>query len=390
MKRTQLLSLTALSISFAFGAYASSTPTLSQKPSLAAPEPPALNIKADAWVLMSYQSGQVIAGQNIYQHVPPASLTKLMTSYVVSQALEGGKIKLDSPVHISTKAWKTGGSKMFIREGTTVSVEDLMKGMIIQSGNDATVALAEYLGGSPEAFAGMMNHAAKGLGMNNSHFMNASGLPAQDQYTSAYDIALLSRALIAHFPKEYSWYKQKSFTFNGIKQYNRNKLLWENTHVDGLKTGYTQAAKYCLAASGLYNGQRYIAVVMGAESPASRTQEADKLLSYAGRFFETKQLFAAHQILESLPIAGTAGQALKVTIKKPVYITIPKGHDQKIKAHMAVTPNLKAPIKAGSSVGQLVVNYGDDVLETQPLYADNTVEPAGFFKRATHKVKGWF
>lgn len=387
MKKSILI-CTAL-VGFNLSVIAQTIP-LADKPVLTMPAPPAISVNAKSWVLMAYRSGQIIAGKDIYKHLPPASLTKLMSSYVLSQAIESGKVKLSDKVKISTKAWQTGGSKTFVREGTKVSVEDLMKGMIIQSGNDATTALAEHLAGSSSNFAQMMNHTAQSLGMNNSHFGNANGLPAKGQYSSAYDLAILSRALIAHFPQEYSWYKQKSFTFNGIKQRNRNRLLWQDPDVDGLKTGYTKAAGYCLVASGEKNGKRYIAVVLGAATPIARTAEAKKLLGYGFSFYQTKKLFTQNQTLEQIEIPKTAGQHLKVTIKNTVYVTVPKGQEGQVKAHLAIKPNLKAPIKAGTQIGKLVVNFGDETLETQPLYSQNTVEPAGFFKRAAHSVKGWF
>lgn len=382
------LSLLALATAFSLTSFAN-TP-IPNKSDISQMSPPALNIKATSWVLMSYQSGQVIASKNMNEQLPPASLTKLMTSYIASQAIEAGQVKLNAPVHISVKAWKTPGSRTFVREGTKVSFENLMKGMIVQSGNDATVAIAEYLGGSPEAFARQMNQTASALGMKNSHFMNASGLPAKNQYSSAYDIALLSRALISHFPKEYDWYKIKSFSYNGIKQYNRNRLLWDGVQVDGLKTGYTKEAKYCLAASAERNGKRYIAVVMGADSPKIRTREAETMLSYGFQFFDTKQLYAANQTLESLTLPKTAGNKLEVTIKKAVAVTIPKGHENQLKAHLEVQPNLKTPVKAGTKIGQLVVSYGNNTLTTQPLYAKNSIKKAGFFQRMTHQVKSIF
>lgn len=369
---------------------AMANPPAITKPTLKALAPPTLNINAPSWILLSYQSGQVIAGKNIHEHRPVASLTKLMTSYVASQAIESGKIKPNDPVHISVKAWRTGGSKSFIKEGSNVSVQTLLKGMVIQSGNDAAVSLAEHIAGSEQAFSQLMNHTATALEMKNTHFLNASGMPAPGQYSSAYDIAMLSRALIAHFPQEYRWYKQKSFSYNGIKQYNRNRLLWHDKQIDGLKTGYTEAAGYCLAASGETDGQRYIAVVLGASSIRTREHFAKQLLTYANRFYTTKRLFAKGDSISQVPINGAANQKLIATVNAPIFVTIPKNKVNAIGAHLALKTNLSLPIKAGSNIGKIVVKLGNTTLESRPAMAKNTVLKASLWERSTHWVKSLF
>lgn len=384
------MKLKILALSCAFAPLAFSSSLSISKPTLARISPPAIHIAAPSWVLISYQSGQVIAGKNINEKRPVASLTKLMTSYVTSQAIEAGKINLKDPVHVSVKAWRTGGSKSFIKEGDTVSVENLLKGLIIQSGNDTAVSLAEHIAGSESAFTQLMNHTANSLGMQNSHFTSASGMPAPNQYSSALDIAILSRALIAHYPKEYHWYKIKSFTYNGIKQYNRNRLLWRDTNVDGLKTGYTKAAGYCLTASANHHGERYIAVVLGAASVQARENEAQKLLTYANRFYTTKQLFAKGEPVQKISIKGAARHKLIATVSNALYVTAPKSQLDKVHAHLSLKPNLTLPIKAGSNIGKIVVEVGKKTIETRPAIAQKTVKKAGVWERASHWVKSLF
>ncbi|MCF6254444.1 MAG: D-alanyl-D-alanine carboxypeptidase, partial [Thiomicrorhabdus sp.] len=270
------------------------TPSNTAKPYVI-PSPP--SIAAKSFLLIDFNSGHVLAEKNSNQRVEPASLTKIMTGYVVINELKNDNISMDDMVTISHKAWKMPGSKMFIEVGKQVSVRDLIKGMVIQSGNDASVALAEMVAGSEEVFAQLMNKYATSIGMTNTHYVNATGLPHKDHYTSAHDLALLTKALITEFPEEYKWYSEKKFTFNGITQYNRNKLLWQDPTVDGLKTGHTNSAGYCLVASALRDETRLISVVLGATGAEKRVQETQKLLNYGFRFFETHKLYSAEQRL---------------------------------------------------------------------------------------------
>ena len=281
------------------------TPTVNTVPTLPAqpviiPAPP--EVAASSYILIDAESGRVIMEKNADQPLPPASLTKMMTSYVVEYEAERGKIKYTDPVLISVNAWRTGGSKMFVREGTTVSVEDLLKGIIIQSGNDASVAIAEHIAGSESAFADIMNQDAKVLGMNNTHFVNATGLPAQNHYSSARDLAILAKALITHFPEQYKIYAEKYFTWNDIRQPNRNLLLWRDNTVDGLKTGHTDEAGYCLVASAVRDGMRMISVVLGTTSEEARARETQKLLSYGFRYFETHHLYSPGVTLQDAQV----------------------------------------------------------------------------------------
>ncbi len=295
------------------------TPPPAQPVPHVVPSPP--KTAAEAYILIDYNSGKIIASQNADMRVEPASLTKIMTGYVVINELSNGNISLDDMVTISPKAWKMPGSKMFIEVGKKVSVHDLIKGMVIQSGNDASVALAEHIAGSEEVFAELMNKYAESLGMTHTHYMNATGLPNPDHYTTAEDLSILARALINKFPEEYEWYAQKKFTFNGITQYNRNKLLWQDPSVDGLKTGHTESAGYCLVTSAKRDDMRLISVVLGTDSAKQRIQESQKLLNYGFRFFETHKLYQAGQRLNDARIwegqQDTVGLGLETTFTSP-------------------------------------------------------------------------
>ncbi len=353
-------------------------PTLPAQPVII-PAPP--EVAASSYILIDAESGRVIMEKNADQPLPPASLTKMMTSYVVEYEAERGKIKYTDPVLISVNAWRTGGSKMFVREGTTVSVEDLLKGIIIQSGNDASVAIAEHIAGSESAFADIMNQHAKVLGMNNTHFVNATGLPAQNHYTSARDLAILAKALITHFPEQYKIYAEKYFTWNDIRQPNRNLLLWRDNTVDGLKTGHTDEAGYCLVASAVRDGMRLISVVLGTTSEEARARETQKLLSYGFRYFETHPLYSAGVSLQDAQVWKGTVDTVSLGLAEPVAVTIPRGQKDKLQATLEIDSLLQAPLTEGQVLGQLKITLGDEVVAERPLIALQAVEEGGFFKR---------
>lgn len=349
--------------------------------------PSAPNIKADAYLVTDFNSGHVIAEKRANQRVEPASLTKIMTGYVVINELNNGNMSLDDMVTISTKAWKMPGSKMFIEVGKQVSVRNLMKGMVIQSGNDASVALAEHIAGSEEVFAQLMNKYAERLGMTNTNFVNATGLPHPEHYTTAQDLALLTKALISKFPEEYSWYSEKKFTFNNITQYNRNKLLWQDPTVDGLKTGHTESAGYCLVSSAKREEARLISVVLGTSSAKMRIQESQKLLNYGFRFFETHNIYKANQRLNDVKVWEGNRDLVGIGLAEDLYITIPRGQYKNIKIESTVHPEIKAPLAAGQELGALHISLGDKVISEQTLVALDTVEEGSFIKKLMDQVK---
>jgi serine-type D-Ala-D-Ala carboxypeptidase (penicillin-binding protein 5/6) len=359
------------------------------------PTPPPPTIDAKSWVLMDYASGQILTGSNEDQRVAPASITKVMTSYVVSAELQHGKIHMDDKVMISEKAWRSGGagtdgSTSFLQLNSEVSLKDLLYGMIIQSGNDAAIALAEHTAGSEETFAQLMNQYAQQLGMSGTHYVDASGLPNPDHYTTARDIALLSRALIRDFPEEYKVYSVKDFEWNGIKQHNRNTLLWRDSTVDGIKTGHTSEAGFCLATSALRGDQRLIAVVMGAPSEKSRADDNQELLNYGFRFFETHKLYAKEKPLATPELWKGAIATLPLGVADDVVVTLPRGSYGDLKANIAVPARLVAPFTKGQKVGTLKVDLDGKTLIDAPLVALADAPEGGFFKRLSDGVWMWF
>jgi len=352
------------------------------------PAPPSL--AASAYVLMDANTGKVIISENADQRLPPASLTKLMTSYIADYELAQGNISMDDMVLVSEKAWRTQGSRMFIREGTQVKVEDLLKGIIIQSGNDASVAMAEHIAGSEGAFADLMNQHAAQLGMQNSQFQNATGLPADNHYTTANDLALLARGIIRDYPQQYPLYSEKYFTYNKIRQPNRNKLLWRDSNVDGLKTGHTEEAGYCLVASAKDNGMRLISVVMGTRSEEARAQESQKLLAYGFRYYESTELYQAGEVLNSAKLWSGTQDTLKLGVSQPVVVTIPRGQSKALSITLDLDKVIQAPIVEGASYGTLNIALGDEVLKQIPVIALESVEPAGLFTRIWHSIMLFF
>ena len=344
-------------------------------------------IAAKAFVLMDHNSGKILAGENENERRSPASLTKIMTSYVVFKRLKEDFISLDDEVKISEKAWKTGGSRSFIEVGKMIKLENLLKGMIIQSGNDASVALAEHVAGSEGTFVLFMNDYAQEIGMENSRFENSSGLPHKDQYTTAIDMALLSSAIINEFPDFYEWYGQKEFTYNNIKQINRNKLLFTDSTVDGLKTGWTQKAGYCLATSANRVGMRLLSVVLGSSSPAVRTAETEKLLDYGFRFFETQSV---NDISHQVPVYKSKVGNIKVGVADSSYLTLPRNQFKYTTQTINLTGDLIAPIKQGDQVGTLAISFNDENIATLPLIALENADEAGFVSKMIDTVKLMF
>ncbi len=343
------------------------------------PSPPSL--AATSWLLMDAHSGHVIVEHNADKRLPPASLTKMMTTYIASEQIESGNIAMDDEVLISEKAWRKGGSKMYIRVGTRVKVEDLLRGVIIQSGNDASIALAEHIAGSEDAFADLMNQQALALGMENTHYQNATGWPAPEHYTTARDLALLAKATIYDHPADYAIYAEKEFTYNDIRQPNRNKLLWRDPSVDGIKTGHTEEAGYCLVSSAERDGMRLIAVVMGTNSENARASESMKLLTYGFRFFDTVKSYEANGQLVEPEIWLGKEDTIKLGVGEDIWITIPRGAEKDVKAQLDFPSELRAPVAAGSQVGTVKLVLDDEVLKETPLVALESVEEAGLFKR---------
>jgi D-alanyl-D-alanine carboxypeptidase (penicillin-binding protein 5/6) len=348
--------------------------------------PPAPELGAEGYLLIDYASGAVLAASNAETRLEPASLTKIMTAYVVFTELAAGNIALDDEVRISEKAWRTGGSKMFIEVDKQVRVEDLLKGMIVQSGNDASVALAEYVAGSEDSFAALMNQHAARLGMTHSHFTNAPGLPDPEHYTTPMDIARVTTAMIREFPEYYRWYSQPEFTWNGITQRNRNQLLSKGEGVDGVKTGHTQAAGYCLVSSAERDGQRLISVVMGTASNSARVEDSLALLNYGFRFFETHRIYPADEPLERLRVWSGEPSTVPVGPASDVVVTIPRGSFDQLSAQLEPIADLSAPIAAGEEVGSIVLMLEGEPFSTQPAVALEAVEPGGLLRQATDAV----
>mgnify|MGYP000932276811 FL=1 len=353
------------------------------------PVPPALAAKS--WLLIESGSGQVLASQAPDERLEPASLTKIMTAYLTFAALKQGTIKIDQGINVSEKAWRTGGSKMFIRVGTQVPVEDLIKGMIVQSGNDACVALAEAIAGSEENFAQMMNREAQRLGMKATSFRNSTGWPDPEHYTTARDLATLAGALIRDFPEDYAkYYSIKEFRYNNITQPNRNRLLWLDPTVDGMKTGHTEAAGYCLISSAKRGPRRLLSVVLGTASDAVRAQESLKLLNYGFQFYDAVQLYAKDQAVSSLKVWKGSSSTLKAGFTADFVLAVPKGFAQKVQADLVSQQPLVAPISAGQTVGTMKVSIDGKHYGDFPVVALETVTQAGIFGRAIDTVRLWF
>ncbi|OOG51097.1 D-alanyl-D-alanine carboxypeptidase family protein [Rhodanobacter sp. C01] len=360
-----------------------------------APVPPPPDVDGKAWVLMDYATGQILASKEPDLRVEPASITKIMTDYVISAEVANGKLHMTDPVTISENAWRGGGagtdgSTSFLKLNSQVPLKDLLYGLIIQSGNDAAIALAEHAAGSEQAFAGLMNAYAKQLGMVNTNFENASGYPIANHYTTAHDIAILSRALIHDFPEDYAISAIKQFEWNGIKQGNRNTLLWRDPSVDGIKTGHTAAAGFCLAASAKQGQSRMIAIVMGASSEKARADSAMALLNYGFRFYETHKLYDAGKPQATPRLWKGVANQLPIGVAEDVLVTVKRGEYDQLKATMDIPATLIAPFTKGQQVGTLRVTLAGQPVQTVPLIALDAAPQGGFFSRLWDSIMLWF
>lgn len=352
------------------------------------PAPP--TIAARSHVLIDFDSGQTLAEGNADTTVEPASLTKLMTAYVAFGELKAEHIKLTDTALVSEKAWRTPGSRTFVEVGKQIPIETLMLGMIVQSGNDATIAIAERIAGSEEVFANMMNKVAEELGMTKTHFTNSTGLPDPKHYTTARDLAKLARSIIQEFPEYYRWYSVKEFTYNGITQPNRNLLLARDKSVDGVKTGHTESAGYCLIASAMRNNMRLVSVVIGTKNENARAQESQNLLNFGFGFFETHRLYGAQEALTKTPVYKGDIDELSLGLQEPLFVTIPRGEYSNLKAKVNVTPKILAPITQGQQLGNVAISLHDAAIAERPLTALNAVAEGGILHRFADEVRLFF
>jgi D-alanyl-D-alanine carboxypeptidase (penicillin-binding protein 5/6) len=372
-----ILSISALSLSL-----------LMAQNTNAAEAAPAPNLAVKAYLLKDLTSNRTIVEQNAEMRVEPASLTKIMTAYLSFKAIKNGHLKLTQTLPVSELAWKVEGSKMFIEPNIPVTVDELLHGMIIQSGNDASIALAEGVAGTQAQFADMMNTEAQRLGMKNTHFMNATGLPDPQHYTTANDLGLLAAALIRDFPEDYArLYSVKEYTYNKIKQPNRNRLLWLDPNVDGMKTGHTDSAGYCLISSAKRDGIRHLSVVLGAASDAARASESQKLLNYSYQYFDTTLVYKKGQAVNTLKVWKGAEAQLTSTVADEFYITLPKGEYANVKAVISSTQPLIAPIKQGQVVGNVKFMLNGKMIDERNLVAAKSIDSAGFFGRTIDSIK---
>jgi D-alanyl-D-alanine carboxypeptidase (penicillin-binding protein 5/6) len=352
--------------------------------------PTAPQVDARTYIVVDYRTDKILAAKDPAARVEPASLTKLMTAYIVFQELAAGKLKLDEPVTVSEHAWRSEGSRTFIELGKPVSVQDLILGMIVQSGNDATIALAERIAGTEATFAQMMNANAKRLGMSGSHFENSSGLPAPEHYTTARDLSLLAGAMIREYPQYYKWFSVREFEHNGIKQQNRNGLLEKDPTVDGLKTGHTDSAGFCLVTSALRDGMRLISVVMGSASMKARENASAALLNYGFTFYDTKLVVKGGAVLATARVWKGQSASADLGIKEDLYLTLPRGGAAGLKTAAEVQPRLIAPLSQDEVVGSLRVFAGSQTLQTIPLHPLKSVAAGGWWRRLIDTIRLWF
>ena len=375
MRLSSLLSAFLLSVASIATAFAADVPP-----------PPTLAVKA--YVLRAYNSNEVIAAENANERVEPASLTKILTAYMVFKAIDNGHLKLNQTLPVSTKAWKAEGSRMFIEPNKPVTVDELLHGLIIQSGNDAAIALAEGVAGSEETFAAMMNKEIAAMGLKDTHFVNSTGLPDPEHYTTAHDLSIMAARLVSDFPEQYKrLYSTKEYTYNKITQPNRNRLLWLDPHVDGMKTGHTAAAGYCLVTSAKRDNMRLISVVLGAPSDSARATESQKLLNYGFLLYESRLVYKQGQPVSKLKVWKGHNDVLAATVAEDVYLTLPKGEYSKVKATITSKQPLIAPIRKGQEIGTIKFTLGDKVLEQRKLVASEDVEIAGMFGRLWDSIK---
>ena len=351
------------------------------------PAPPAISAKA--YMLVDHTSGQMLAGLNENERLDPASITKLMTAYAVFRSIKSKRIGLEDPVTISETAWRTGGSRSFIDLGSQVPVSVLLQGMIIQSGNDASVALAEHVAGSESAFADLMNQYAKELGMKDTSYRNATGLPDPEHYTTAADIIKVANAIISEFPEHYRWYSQKDYSWNGITQSNRNGLLWRDSTVDGMKTGHTDTAGYCLVSSALRDGMRLVAVVLGTDSPAARERDSHTLLNYGYRFWETKRILLAGQSLNESRVWKGESELVDIGVNQDVWATLPRGSAEQLSSQLSLPAQLIAPLDTGVALGKVRLSLGDKLIAEASLYPLKPVPAGSLWQQGRDTVLLW-
>jgi D-alanyl-D-alanine carboxypeptidase (penicillin-binding protein 5/6) len=349
--------------------------------------PAAPKIKASSYLLLDHDSGRILAAHNIDQPLSPASLTKIMTVYVVASELEAGRLSLDEKVTVSEKAWKMQGSRMFIEVGKDVKVSDLLKGVIIQSGNDASVALAEHVSGTEDVFAQVMNQHARRLGMKNTNYINSTGLPDEQHFTTASDLSLLAAAIIRDFPEIYALHAVKDFTFNDIKQENRNKLLWNDKSVDGIKTGHTEDAGFCLVASAIRDKMRLISIVLGTDSSKAREKSNQALLNYGFRFYETKKIFDAGDIVTTARIWKGESETVELGLDNNLYVTIPRGHFSGLNKVYDLPKKITAPLNRGEELGNLKLTLAGEELLTKPLVVLKNINEANIFGRLKDDIR---
>ncbi|MCG7884691.1 MAG: D-alanyl-D-alanine carboxypeptidase family protein [Candidatus Thiodiazotropha endolucinida] len=361
--------------------------TLTTYAAVPTPAPP--DVAASGYLLVDFHSGKVLAEKGAGNRLEPASLTKIMTAYAVFRELKEGNINLEDSVLISEKAWRTPGSRMFIEVGKKVKVINLVKGMIIQSGNDACVALAEHIAGSEATFTELMNNIARELGMTDTHFTNSTGLPDDDHYTTPADIAKVAAATIRDFPEYYPWYSDKSFVFNDITQHNRNKLLWRDNSVDGIKTGHTEAAGYCLVASAQRESMRLISVVMGTKGEEARAQASQSLLNYGFRFYETHQLYTAGEVLNRARIWMGDKEKLPLGLSQDLNVTIPRHQYQNLDARMEIEPKIMAPVKQGEVLGHVSISLNGEPVTEAPLVALKSIADGNIWQLIKDSALLW-
>lgn len=357
---------------------------------MAAPLPAPPQLAANSYILFDHKSGEVIASKDPDKRIEPASLTKLMTAYVVSAELMRGSVTLDEPVMISETAQAMPGSRMFIEANKVVPLGDLMRGLIIQSGNDASVALAEHIAASEAGFVDMMNRTAEMLGMTSTNFMNSSGLPHPDHYTTANDLAKIASSIINEHPDTYKMYSEREFTFNDITQKNRNTLLWRDESVDGMKTGHTEAAGYCLVASAVRDDMRLISIVLGATSDKSRIAESQRLMNYGFRFFRTKRVYAAGESISQTRVWMGKQDQVALGVSDDLYLTLPRDSFEKLTTKIEINEYVRAPMRLGEQLGRSLLKVDDQVISDVPLLALQNVEEGGIFKRMRHSIQRLF
>ena len=355
-----------------------------------APIPKAPNPDVGSYILIDYDSGMVIAAKNPDLVLPPASITKIMTSYLAFTELQNKTLDLKDEVLVSENAWKTGGSKMFIEVGKKVKIDDLLHGIITSSGNDASVAMAEHISGNEETFAIYMNQMGDSLGMTNTNYANSTGLPNEDLYTTARDVSLLSRALIKDFPKEYKLYSQREYVFNKIKQYSRNKLLYLDDSVDGIKTGFTRKAGYCLVASAKRGSRRLISVVLGAKSPDQRTKASKALLEYGFRFYETHKIFSSNQELIQARVFNGDKNNISLGVIEDTYISVPRRQIKNIKKKFVIDQNLSAPVNQNEAVGYMIIELEGKIVTTYKLFAMESIKEGNLYRRTLDSLYRYF